>query len=169
VEITLVTDADINIIKLPVRLWANAIRDLRKRGAGVRESGVFLLGALDSPHPRVTSYLCYDDADPDAYQFGAIAFHASGCVALWKHCREHKVRLLIDVHTHPSSNVRQSHIDVRHPTLPIVGHTAMIVPNYADGPWWSLNTVGVYEYLGGFHWRTHPASARNRRVKLSLW
>lgn len=165
----MVTDADINIIKLPVWLWANAVRDLRKRGAGVRESGVFLLGVLDHPYPRVTSYLCYDDVDPDAYQFGAIAFHASGCVALWKHCREHKVRLLIDVHTHPSSDVRQSSIDVRHPTLPVVGHTAMIVPCYADTPWWSLKATGVYEYLGSFQWHTHPASARNRRVKLSLW
>ena len=165
----MVSDADIKIIKLPVWLWANAIRDLRKRGAGVRESGVFLLGPLDSQYPRITSYLCYDDVDPDAYQLGAIAFHASGCAALWKHCREHKVRLLVDVHTHPTSNVLQSSIDIRHPTLPIVGHTAMIVPRYADTPWWSLKATGVYEYCGAFKWRTHAPSAHDRRVKLSLW
>jgi proteasome lid subunit RPN8/RPN11 len=165
----LVTDSDIATIKLPVWLWAKAVRDLRTRGAGVRESGVFLLGALDSAYPRISSYLCYDDVDSDAYQFGAIAFHASGCAALWKHCRENKVRLLIDVHTHPSSDVRQSSIDIRHPTLPVMGHTAMIVPRYANTPWWSLKAAGVYEYCGGFKWRTHSPSAPDRRVKLSLW
>ena len=45
----------------------------------------------------------------------------------------------------------------------------MIVPNYARTAWWSLSAVGVYEYLGGFKWRTHSASAPGRRVKLSLW
>jgi hypothetical protein len=53
--------------------------------------------------------------------------------------------------------------------LPVLGHTAMIVPNFAKTAWWSLNAVGVYEYLGGFKWRTYPASTRRRRVKLSLW
>jgi len=45
----------------------------------------------------------------------------------------------------------------------------MIVPSYARTPWWSLDAVGVYEYIGGFKWRTHPPSARDRRVKLCLW
>ena len=38
----------------------------------------FLLGRDDSKPARVTSYVCYDDVDPAAYQKGAIAFHASG-------------------------------------------------------------------------------------------
>ena len=100
---------------------------------------------------------------------GAIAFHASGCAALWRHCKEKQLDLLVDVHTHPGPDVRQSPIDERHPMMPIVGHTAMIVPNFARTACWSLKLVGVYEYLGGFKWRTYPASAPNRRVKLSLW
>jgi hypothetical protein len=88
---------------------------------------------------------------------------------LWTHCRQKQVQLLLDVHTHPGPDVRQSAIDERHPMLPIVGHTAMIVPNFARTGWWSLKAVGVYEYLGGFRWRTHPPSASARRVKLSLW
>jgi proteasome lid subunit RPN8/RPN11 len=165
----LVSDADIKVIKVPILIWAKMIRELRRRGGGVRESGAFLLGPLETECPRITSFLCYDDVDPDAYQLGAIAFHASGCAALWQHCREHKVRLLIDVHTHPTGDVRQSPIDIRHPMLPVIGHTAMIVPHYADTSRWSLKTVGVYEYCGNFKWRTHPPSARARRVKLSLW
>jgi proteasome lid subunit RPN8/RPN11 len=163
------SDPTITTIKLPVWLWAGVIFDLRRRGGGVRESGAFLLGRDDVDPVRVTSYVCYDDVDPAAYQNGAIAFHASGCAALWQRCREKQVQLLIDVHTHPGSNVRQSPIDVRHPMLPILGHTAMIVPNYAKTAWWSLKAVGVYEYLGNFKWRTHPASAPGRRVKLTLW
>ena len=143
--------------------------DLRRRGGGVRESGAFLLGREDRDPARVTSYICYDDVDPAAYQSGAIAFHASGCAALWRRCKEKQLDLLLDVHTHPGRDVRQSPIDERHPMIPIVGHTAMIVPNFAKTAWWSLKNVGVYEYLGGFKWRTHPASARSRRVKLSLW
>jgi hypothetical protein len=107
--------------------------------------------------------------DPDAYQRGAIAFHANGCAALWQHCRESQLQLLIDVHTHPGSDVRQSAIDERHPMLPVLGHTAMIVPNFARTAWWSLKAIGVYEYLGGFRWRTYAASAPDRRVKLSSW
>ena len=54
--------------------------------------------------------------------------------------------------------------------LPILGHTAMIVPNFAKTAWWSLNAVGVYEYLGDFKWRfsrrigTEPAGQAS-----SLW
>jgi hypothetical protein len=165
----LASDLTIPTIKIPVLLWARVVSDLLRRGGGVRESGAFLLGRDDSNPARVTSYVCYDDVDPDAYQKGAIAFHASGCAALWQHCREKKLQLLIDVHTHPGRDVRQSAIDERHPMLPILGHTAMIVPNFARTAWWSLDAVGVYEYLGGFKWRTHPASAQRRRVKLSLW
>ena len=167
--ITLGSNPSITTIKIPVWLWAAVIFDLRRRGDGVRESGAFLLGREDADPARVTSYVCYDDVDPAAYQAGAIAFHASGCAALWRHCKEKQLDLLLDVHTHPGRDVRQSSIDERHPMMPIVGHTAMIVPNFAKTAWWSLNAVGVYEYLGGFKWRTHPVSAPGRRVKLSLW
>ena len=159
----------ISAITIPVWLWASVIYDLRRRGGGVRESGAFLLGREDRDPARVTSYVCYDDVDPAAYQDGAIAFHASGCAALWKICREKQLDLLIDVHTHPGSDVRQSSIDVRHPMMPVAGLTAMVVPNFARTPWWSLKACGVYEYIGGFNWRTHPPSSRTRRVKLSLW
>jgi proteasome lid subunit RPN8/RPN11 len=165
----LASEPTIATVKIPLWLWASVIFDLRRRGGGVRESGAFLLGRDDRNPACVTSYVCYDDVDPDAYQQGAIAFHANGCAALWQHCRNKQVQLLIDVHTHPGSDVRQSSIDVRHPMLPILGHTAMIVPSFARTAWWSLDAVGVYEYLGGFRWRTHAATARDRRVKLSLW
>ena len=76
--------------------------------------------------------------------------------------------LLVDVHTHPGPDVRQSSIDERHPMIPIVGHTAMIVPNFARTAWWSLKLVGVYEYLGGFKWRTYPPRAEPACQTLAL-
>jgi hypothetical protein len=118
---------------------------------------------------RIREYLCYDDIDSGAYQHGAIAFHAAGYAALWKHCKERSLQVIADAHTHPGPDVGQSSIDQRHPMVPIVGHTAMIVPNFGNTSWWSLRTVGVYEYLGNFKWRSHPPSAKKRRAELSLW
>ena len=163
------SDAAITTIRVPVWLWAALIFDLRRKGKGRGESGAFLLGRDANNPARVTAYLCYDDIDSAAYRDGAIAFHAAGYAALWKLCKEKQLQVLCDVHTHPTQDVRQSSIDQRHPMMPVVGHTAMIVPNFAATRWWSLDAIGVYEYLGNFTWRTHPPSDRPRRVKLSLW
>jgi hypothetical protein len=53
--------------------------------------------------------------------------------------------------------------------MPMIGHTAMIVPKFARTRWWSLSGVGIYEYLGDFKWRTHASSDKTRRVVLTLW
>jgi len=156
-------------ITIPVWLWRRLIVQLRRRGGGHSESGAFLLAPQDASADPVTSFICYDDLDPDAYDSGAIAFHAAGHAALWEHCRQKNLRVLADVHTHPGRNIRQSHIDQRNPMLPLQGHTALIVPNFADTPWWTLEAVGIYEYLGDFKWRSHGAARGKRRVSLTLW
>jgi proteasome lid subunit RPN8/RPN11 len=145
------------------------ILQLRERGKGIRESGAFLLGPQGSDAGRVTTYVCYDDLDPEAYQFGAIAFHACGHAALWELCRMKNLQVLADVHTHPGVNVRQSPTDQQNPMIPIQGHTAMIVPNFGKTTWWSLKGVGVYEYVGDFKWRSHHASKEPRPVRLCPW
>lgn len=162
------SDAAITCIRIPVRLWARLLRDLRRKGKGRGESGAFLLGRDDKRQARVAAYLCYDDIDPAAYQGGAIQFHANGYAALWEHCKKKGLQVLADAHTHPGPNVGQSPIDQRHPMVPVIGHTAMIIPNFGNTGWWSLGAVGVYEYLGNFKWCVHPPSP-SRRVKLSLW
>jgi hypothetical protein len=168
-EITLASNPAITTISVPFWVWAAAIFDLRKRGAGRRESGAFLLGVQRGDAGRVTNYLCYDDIDPAAYQGGVIAFHAVGYAALWQYCRERKVLVLADMHTHSGDDVGQSSIDQRHPMVPVSGHTAMIVPNFGWTKWWSLKAVGVYEYLGNLKWRTHASGETPRRVRISLW
>lgn len=155
-------------IRIPILLWRRVILDLRRRGGGRGESGAFLLGVHRGSACKVAAFICYDDLDPGAYRGGAIAFHAAGNAALWTFCRNTGLEILADVHTHPGGHVGQSSIDQRNPMIPVAGHTAMIVPNYAYAPWWSLESIGVYEYLGTFRWRAHPA-APGRRVALTSW
>lgn len=160
------SEAELNI-RVPFLTWRSAILALRRRGHGQRESGAFLLGVRQAANGFCTAYICYDDLDPNAYQHGGIAFHATGCAALWALCRNRQLEILADVHTHPGDDTRQSSIDQRNPMIPVIGHTAMIVPNFAHAPWWSLRGVGVYEYLGNFAWRTH-CLLQSRRVQLTL-
>lgn len=162
------SELDSRQIRVPALLWRRVILDLRRRGGGRRESGAFLLGSLRGPTAVARSYVCYDDLDPNAYQGGGIAFHAAGCAALWSYCRKSGLEILADIHTHPGGNTGQSETDRRNPMLPLVGHLALIVPNFAHTPWWSVDGVGVYEYLGNFQWRTYnnrPAAL----LKLTLW
>ena len=156
-------------ITLSVWLWARLLGDLRHRGEGRRESGAFLLGRSDDPGGRVTTYVCYDDLDPDALKSGIITFHAKGYAALWQFCRERVLQVLADVHTHPGRWVGQSSIDKRNPMLPIAHHTALIVPCYGRASRWSLKGVGIYEYLGNFSWATHNRAGRPQRVSLTFW
>lgn len=163
------SDPQITTIRIPLLLWARLVFQLRRQSAGKRESGAFLLGQQNGSTARVTTYICYDDLDPHAYQSGAIAFHADGYAALWRYCREKKVQIVADVHTHPGGNVRQSCIDRDNPMVPVLGHTAIIIPHLARTAWWSLRAAGVYEYLGDFNWRTYDGSEKPRRIVLTLW
>jgi len=156
-------------IRIPICLWRRLILQLRRRGKGESESGAFLLGPQSSASERVTAFVCYDDLDPDVYQGGVIIFHAAGYVALWEYCNKMNLRVLADAHAHPGRGVRQSPTDKRNPMIPVQGHTAVIVPNFAYTPWWSLYAAGIYEYLGDFQWRSHEASRGKRRVSLALW
>lgn len=148
--------------------WRNLILELRRRGHNRRESGAFLLAPQDREDGRVTAFICYDDLDPQAYQGGAIAFHDVGHAALWDVCTKRRLRVVGDIHTHPGSWVSQSSIDQHNPMMPLRGHIALIVPNYANTSWWTLDTAGIYVYLGDFKWRSHAPGDRARPLKLTL-
>lgn len=156
-------------IRIPIWLWRRVVIQLRRHGKVESESGAFLLGPQDDTFDRVTAFICYDDLDANAYQGGAIAFHAAGHAALWEHCRKNELRVVADVHTHPGWNVGQSPIDKRNPMMPVQGHTAIIVPNFGNTSWWSLERAGIHEYLGNFEWRGHTLSRGKRRVRLTMW
>lgn len=156
-------------IRIPLWTWRCLVRELKRRGNGERETGAFLLGCVNGHTSRVEAVLYYDDLDPAALETGMVTFHGAGYAALYDHCRQHKLDVIADIHTHPGRDVRQSGIDRRKPMLPTPGHTAMIAPRYGDTSPWSLKEVGVYEYLGHFQWRTHSIHGGIPRVSLCLF
>jgi hypothetical protein len=165
----LVSDNGTITLTVSLLLWKRVLMELRARGKGRRESGAFLLGKRHGNGRRITQFICYDDLDPRAYQSGAITFHAAGYAALWTLCRESNLQVLADVHTHPGTWVQQSGTDRCNPMVPLVGHTAIILPNFGAAPWWTTKAAGVYEYLGNFTWRSCGVSGQSQRFRLSLW
>lgn len=147
----------INSIKIPTLVWRSLLRELRKRGGGFRESGAFLLGKVGSR--RVSRFLCYDDLDDGAIETGIITLHAVGFVRLWEICQNENLRVLADVHTHPSAWTGQSESDRTHPMIAKPGHLALILPNYAKRNWRPLAGASVYEYLGDHEWKPWPSKS----------
>jgi len=147
-------------LRIPFLLWRALLRDLRAKSQGVRESGAFLLGERRSGGDRVRSYVLYHDLDAQVSDSGIIRFASEGYPSLWRICRERNQRAIADVHCHPDGWVGQSQADQDHPMIPERGHVSLIVPSFARVRWWSLRTVGVYEYAGGRSWKTFGPSAR---------
>lgn len=146
-----------NTVKIPALLWMRLLRQLRKKGGFRRESGAFLLGKTGSR--KVSKFLCYDDLDPAALESGIVTVHAIGFVRLWEICQKQNLRVLADVHTHPTSWNGQSESDRTHPMVAQQGHLAMILPNYAKSNRKPLCGAAVYEYLGDHKWKTWPAKS----------
>ena len=145
-------------------LWHGAIAELRRRGGGKGESGAFLLGERvllgGIERRRVHQFVCYDDLDPNCLETGIVIFDGAGFGPLWRLCRETRLEVVADVHTHPGL-AWQSDADRRHPMIAVAGHLALIVPNFAARVPESYD-LGVYEYLGAHEWHNHsgPAAAK---------
>ena len=151
-------------LKVPVLLWRRLLQQLRKRGAGESESGAFLMGKPGST--RISRFICYDDLDESALETGIITFHAAGFVKLWEICAREELKVLADVHTHPSNWTGQSNSDKTHPMIALPGHIALILPDFARNAKSSLTGAGIYEYLGNHEWKTW--SIKSGRVKITL-
>jgi proteasome lid subunit RPN8/RPN11 len=133
------------------------------RGDGVRESGAFLLASGLAPE-QIAAFVMYDDLDATCLT-GGISFSGAGYTELWRRCREQNVKVVADVHTHPSSWVQQSDIDRKHPMIPQAGHVAVIVPEFAYRA--RLDECGVYVYQGGGGWMDTDRSAEARALLLT--
>lgn len=157
-------------LHVPWYLWWRLHTQLRRRSAGIRESGAFLLGrrgkqGLD--HAR--RFALYDDLDPTCLSQGYVEFHSTGFAALWKECRRLGMEVLCDVHTHPGPDSSQSETDRMHPMISEPGHVAVIVPNFASGWASRFATTSVYEYEGNYAWHNWSGSARKQRLRLTWW
>jgi proteasome lid subunit RPN8/RPN11 len=143
------------VVEISRRRLRSTVRDLAQRGGGNRESGAFLLGRISEkpsggrPWP-VAHVAYYDDLDAECLT-GGITFR--GFEGLWRVCRELKMTVVADVHTHPSDWVEQSRTDSDNPMISTIGHLAVIVPNYAQyTP--HPDEFGVHVHLGGRKWES---------------
>lgn len=136
------------------RRFAKLMRELHRRGEDRRESGAFLLAHRDA-RPMgggqvITEVVYYDDLDADCLT-GGITMHAFGLSRLNQLCHERRLRVLGDIHTHPSTYIQQSRIDATHPMIALPGHLAFIAPNYAAGPVRPTD-LGGHRLLPGGAW-----------------
>jgi proteasome lid subunit RPN8/RPN11 len=151
-------------ISISMLLWFQLLRELKSRGRKQRESGAFLLGKKG--FRKICHFIPYDDLDPHCLDTGIIRFDGAGFVPLWAYCKEHRMEVLADVHTHPGTWTGQSELDRTHPMISIAGYTALIVPSFAQHTFKGLAGVGVYEYEGGHQWKTW--STRSNYLRLTL-
>jgi len=135
-------------------LWWKLFRELRRRGAGVRESGAFLLGVRQGDAAKVRSLVFYDDVDPGALSTGIVRLSGHSMNEVWQICADKGQIVLADIHTHPAG-AGQSRSDQDHPMVAMRGHLALIAPRFADSAF-DLSGVGVYDYLGAKRWDILP-------------
>jgi proteasome lid subunit RPN8/RPN11 len=138
------------------RRWRQIIRELERRGRHQHEAGVFLLGREIDGVREVTDAIYYDELDAEAYSSGVCILHGDAFAKLWAECRERKLTVVADVHTHGGA-AYQSSSDIANPMVARSGHIAIIVPDFAAWPIPAAR-LGIYEYRGQHEWtdRTHP-------------
>ncbi|MGB8411830.1 MAG: hypothetical protein WCE23_03295 [Candidatus Binatus sp.] len=135
------------------KIWKTSADELRRRAAGKRESGAFLLGAANGDYRRVRQFLFYDDVDPTCFVNGIVEFDGAKFGIVWQKCRDLNMTVVADVHVHPCG-FGQSPSDRDNPMIPSIGHLALILPDYARRPGMP-GGIGIYEYLGSRRWRDH--------------
>ena len=138
-----------NRLNIEKNLWHNLLVELGVRGNGERESGAFL---LTGDEVNITHFIPFDDLDPNCLDTSIIRFSSNGFVRLWNVCAEKSLKVIADIHTHPTAWVGMSELDKEHPMIHIKGHIAMIVPYYATRNYATLKKIGVYRYLGKKDW-----------------
>lgn len=146
-------------------VWAAGVRELRRRAGGKRESGAFLLGTEREGGQRIKQFLFYDDVDPSCFKRGFVEFDGRRFGTVWKICRDTRMSVVADVHVHPFG-YQQSSSDRQNPMIAKIGHTAVILPDYARGKCLPAE-IGVYEYLGNRRWKDR--SAHEHVLHIGWW
>jgi proteasome lid subunit RPN8/RPN11 len=138
-------------LKIKLSVWKKLVTELKRRGFGKRETGAFLLG--NGTENEITTFICYNDLDPHAFDSGIIIFNGDGYIPLWEYCSKQNLKVLADIHTHPGDWTGQSSSDMKHPMIAQKGHIALIVPQFATKRNQLLNGVGIHEFLGKQQWK----------------
>lgn len=153
-------------LRIRPALWAELLRELRRRGAGRRESGAFLLSPRGGNGRTVSHVIYFDDIDPDSL-IGSIHLSQDAFPKLWDLCDHLDARVIGDVHTHPSQWVEQSNIDADNPLVARRGHVALIVPDFAQLDIGAAD-VGMHEYHGD-SWTSRYGDAAARAIYIGRW
>jgi hypothetical protein len=153
------------LLELPANLWASLIEHLRAQGAGVRESGGFLLGYKRDGVRIATGFVPYEQLQADALNDDFVALTAASFATLWELCRRDGVSVVADVHTH-RFGAGQSLSDRTNPMVAIAGHIAFIVPRFAQGRVRPQDTR-LYLYQGNHAWTAFVGNEVARRVLLT--
>lgn len=132
------------------KVWNAGVAELKRRAAGHRESGAFLLGT-NAGARRIEEFVFYDDIDPGALKNGIVEINGLYLGNLWEHCRRTGRRVIADVHVHPGG-YQQSASDQANPVVAEIGHIAIIVPHYAARAT-QPGGIGVHQYLGSRRWQ----------------
>lgn len=153
------------LLEVPAQLWSTLIRHLCYQGAGVRESGAFLLGNKTDSGRVVTKVLPYEQLQADALHDDYVTLTSASFARLWDFCRQEGLSVVADIHTHRFS-AGQSRSDCTNPIVAISGHIALIVPHFAQGNV-RLQNLGMYVYQGNHRWSVYSGSDVPRLVRLS--
>jgi hypothetical protein len=132
------------------QIWRGLISELERRGRRRHESGVFLLGVERGDRREVREVVFYDDLDPLAYDTGVCVLHGDAFAKLWEICRNRRLTVVADAHTHPGTAL-QSGSDKANPMVARPRHIAIIVPEFARWPI-RHGGLGIYEYCGDHSW-----------------
>ena len=154
-------------LSCPRNLWVGGLAELRRRGAGRRESGAFLLGTRAERLRRIQRFVYYDDLDPHCLDRGYVVFDGAGYGPLWDLCRKTGLEVVADVHTHPGAPF-QSGADRMHPMVAVKGHIALIVPDFAKRVF-QPHELGIYEYEGGHRWGNHSGGKGGKFFYIGTW
>lgn len=154
-------------ISCPRAKWQAVLCELDRRGEGIHEAGAFLLGEERRGRLEVRSAIFYDELDPRAYATGVCVLHADAFAKLWAVCRDRRLTVVADVHTHPG-RAWQSITDRANPMVARSGHLAIIVPNFARQPV-SHTELGIYEYCGAHRWTDHGGNAAGEFFYVGFW
>jgi proteasome lid subunit RPN8/RPN11 len=148
-------------------LWMRILAELARRGEGRHEAGAFLLGPTGAGRRRVCDVIYYDELEADAYSTGVCILHGEAFAKLWGQCRQKRLTVVGDVHTHQGL-ATQSEADRTNPMIARSGHVAVIVPNFARGRF-KHRKLGIYEYRGEHEWRDHSGARARRFFYAGLW
>jgi hypothetical protein len=162
-------DPELPLVVIRRRTWRRMCGELRYRGEGRRESGAFLLAPADETAGRgtrgtVTAVVYYDDLDAHCLT-GGITLSGSAFDGLWRICKQQHLRVVADVHTHPSSWVDQSYIDATNPMMALPGHVALIIGNFAASQT-EPSSIGAHRYLGAHTWQHIAHDKRAQAIRL---